>query len=657
MPPRIRTDEWCERNLTITDDSGTQHTRFSFKGRAWLRGIFEAIDDPDIETIDLIKSAQIGGTTFTLAVAASRPAVDPCPMMFAGPDAPYCAEKARLLYHYAEATEQLTQRIPPPHKRKSKREVLFNNCICYLAWSGSPQTMSGRPCRFVLCSEVDRWVDDPKHGQSAEVIQARVNSFPYGSKILRESTPTDETSAIDAFYQESDQRKFHCPCPHCGHYQELRLVPHRDGPYAGKGGIAGIQTTKGDWLTPQAARRKAYYLCEQGCRIDSGDKPAMIDRGLWVAKGQTVDKRGRVTGIPERSKRNAGFHLSALYTHFTWGRIAAAYLRARATGAAALRVFWNNWLGMAWKQRSKLPKWRDLGRRLAGDHRRGHVPAAAWFLTGAADVQANRVYWGIRAWGAHATSWSIDWGCCRQSADDAADDEDADGKPEGEVASDLAQLSGLVVRRRLPVAGINPWGQAELPLALCGIDSNYRTMQVLAFVRAHPGGHVRAIGGDPKPQPGRLYHRSDIEANARTGKPYPGGLEKWWIDTSVAKEDVQARWSLAIDAPGAWLLPADILTHPDGEDYLRQVVNEALVLEVMPSGKRVKRWRLIDSGRGNHYLDIEGYHFALANMVTGGDFSPENLHRLAASAAPAKRRPSNEPPPDLETETGIDLYR
>ncbi|MGE0605535.1 MAG: terminase gpA endonuclease subunit [Pirellulales bacterium] len=632
--PTVRrsTAEWCARELRIADDASGATKRFDFSGRAFMRGIFDSIDDPDVDTVAVMGPAQFGKTTFSLAVLGSRPECDPGPGMFAGPDAGYVAEKARLLYRWAELTPSLAGRIPPKHKRRERAEVNFDNCTIYLAWSGSPQTMSGRPVRFLMCSEIDRWTNDAKHGQSIEVIRARVQSFPHSYKIVCESTPTDETSSIAALLEQSNYQSWHCPCPRCGHYQVLRLVPHREGKFAGCGGIVGLQNERGDWLSPEQARRRAYYLCERGCRISSSDKPRMIDAGRWVPKGQSVTAKGQLTGTPERAKRQSGFHVTGLMMHFSWGSLAAQYLAAKA--ANALRTLWNNLLGLPWKERSKTPKWRDLGRRLTADHRRGLVPAACWFLTAAADVQADRVYWSVRGWGERGTNWLIDWGCVRGKAEGERLKDEEDDELVAPDA-DLSQLGERIVTRRFAVAGVNPWGQTELETALVGCDSGHRIRHVHQWVRSQRHPKVRAVGGDPKAVAGCPWKASTIDADARTGKPYPGGLQKWWINTDQFKTALCASWQIDPTEPAAWLLPCDILEQPDGEDFLRQVTNERVAVEVSASGKQVRRWKEIDKAVGNHFFDCEVYHAALADMVTGGDFSRLNLDALAAEARKA----------------------
>jgi phage terminase large subunit GpA-like protein len=152
----------------------------------------------------------------------------------------------------------------------------------------------------------------------------------------------------------------------------------------------------------------------------------------------------------------------------------------------------------------------------------------------------------------------------------------------------------------------------------------------MSWIRSDRTGTVRLTAGDHQVKPGELYRRKNIDKNSRTGKPYPGGLEQWGIAVSTYKEEVQNRWSIDPEKPGAWLLPVDIMYRGQGEDYLKQVTNERMSVEVLPKGGEVKRWSMISESFGNHYFDCEVHGAALADMVVGNDWSQENLDRLAA---------------------------
>ena len=614
-PPRPVRSEWCCQHIRIPPEIGAQPGPFTLGDRPYFAEILDAVDDPEVRQIDIVGAPQVGKTTFLHALILSQGEVDRAPMMFAGPDKLYAHEERDRIYLMAESSPALRDRIPPA-RRRNDRAIDLDRRLVYLAWSGSTQRLSGRSCKVVLCSEIDRWATDP------DLAAQRVKAFRASSTVINEGSPIGAASTIWSSYQQSDRRTWRARCPKCGHHQELQFFPHRKGPYAGFGGVAGIK--RGDeWLSAEEARKAAYYLCEKGCKLGDDDKPALIAGGRWAAEGQTVTKAGKLAGKPANPGRRRGYHLSGLLSPAsTWGDLAEDWIRKRDSPGGRER-FWNDVLGKPYKARGKTPRWEELGRRLAGAHQRGHVPPWAYFLTGAADVQEGRVYWVVRAWGDGSKSALVDFGEIPKPAGD-----------EGEtLGGDLLGLDD-VLDRRWPVAGENPLGYQTLMVCRFGVDCGYRTREVLDFVRSHPGDRLVAVAGDPQIAPGTLWRRQQLERNLRTGKTYPAGTERWGIDTAAYKADLAGRWSLDLRGPGVWWLPETILE--TGEDYLRQITNEREVLEDR-KGKKRTVWEMISTEVGNHYFDAEVYARCLADQVVGLEWSAEQWPWIRSG------RPDDEP--------------
>lgn len=606
---RVARSVWCEEHLRLPSDYATDPGAFTFVGREYEREILDAVDDPGVRQIVLVAAPQVGKTELARAIVASQGEVDAAPMMFAGPDQLYIREQREQIYRNCEVTPALRSRVPPQRKRND-RWIDLERCRVFLAWSGSSQRLSGRSCKVVLASECDRWQ------LSVELAEKRTRAF-WRSCVMYEGSPVGDSKVLYGSYLQSDQRTYRVPCPLCGHYQELRFFPFREGPFAGKGGVGGLQRANGAWNTPEEARRDAYYVCAScGGRIESREKAGMVARGVWCPEGcEVVD--GHLTGHPAHPGRRRGYRLSALYAPtVSLGDAAEAWLRLRDT-TDGTGTFFNDWLGVAYTSRGTTPRWKDLGLRLAGKTRRGHVPTWAYFLTAGVDVQADRCYWVVRAWGDGCTSALVDWGCCRRTHKE---------NDQTVLRSDLDQLDGVILSRRWPVLGENPRGLSALAVCRLGIDSGYRSTDVFAWVRAHPGDRVLAVAGDPKIVPGTLYRFSALEKNVRTGKPYPEGTTRWGIDTNTYKSDLQDRWHADRNGPGVWWLPVDVLELRDGEDYLRQITNERRIQAAARGpdrrvGPKTTRWEVISESTGNHYWDCEVYARALADMVVGGEWN------------------------------------
>lgn len=603
IPPRPLRSEWCEANLRVPEKTAARPGPIQLDGpRAYWREIVDAVDDPDVREIVIPAVPQLGKTTISRCIVLSQGDVDRAPMLFAGPDKLYAQQERDNFYAMAEASRALRDRIPPPHRRND-RAIDLDRCLVHLGWSGSKQTLSGRSSKKVICSEVDRWSSPP------DFAAQRVKAFPASSTILYEGSVVGSRSWMWSLYEQSDRRTFHVPCPHCGHHQELRFFPHRRGEHAGCGGIAGLKRDDGQYVTPEEARKRAYYVCEKGCRITDDDKPGMIAKGRWVPEGQHL-KDSKLVGRAKNPGRRRGYHLSALYSPTqTFGDLAETFLIKRNEPLGVER-FWNDVLGKPYRPRGKTPRWQELGQRLAGSHARGEVPSWVYFLVGAADVQEDCVYWQVWGFGDRCTSALVDFGVLQRPA----------GEQGRELNGDLDQLDTAVLERRWPVAGVNPMGYQRLAVARFGADSGYRLHAVLAFVRAHPGERVLAIAGDPKPVPGVPYRPQILERNTRTGEVYPEGSKRWVIDTGGYKTDVMDRWYADLRAPGVCWLPRDILTTEGGEDFLRQSTNEKRVEKRSPGGRVRHLWELISSETGNHHGDVWIYARALADMVVGGQW-------------------------------------
>jgi len=636
--PRPVRSQWCVEHIKIPSQTGAQPGSFDLAhGHPYIREILDAVDDPDIRRITFIACTQIGKTEAVKAIALSQGEVDRAPMMFAGPDQVYTREHRRVIYMTAEASPTLSRRIPPERLRNDLW-IDLQKSLVYLAWSGSSQRLSGRACKVVLCSEVDRWQNSPT------LAEERTKAFSANSTVIFEGTPVDHSPYLEDYYKQSDRRTFHVPCPQCGHWQALRFFPHRKGPYAGRGGVGGLKDERGNWRSPEQARLAAYYICERGCRIEEEDRMEMIRLGRWVRDGQRIDAGGTLCGTAKNPCRHAGYRLNSLYSStITFGDAAEKYLGIRDSQEGLSRFF-NDWLGLGFTARGRTPSWKDLGQRLAGPVPRGVIPRAAYFLVAAADVQERGVYWSVRAFGDRKTSWLVDFGyLAKQLRLGIGEDDQA----EEQIASDLAQLDEAVLSRRWPVDGQNARGLSHLAVRLLGVDRGYRATDVDAFIRAHPGTRVTAVYGDPKITPGTLYRPMKTERSARDGRLVPvEDPRTWGIETGAYKSEISDRWFADRTQPGVWWLPSDILETDGGEDYLRQITAESRRFELL-NGRKVVRWLLISKGAPNHYFDTEVYSACLADMIVGNCWEaaewavPQRVaaardeHEHAAREAPA----------------------
>jgi len=612
---RARYEEWLPKNLYLSQEVSANPGLYQLeKGFEYWRGPISAAQDEAVEEIVLNLPTQIGKTTFLEAMMTAISMNDPAPGMLAGPDQDDIHKVRDELYKICESSRSLRKHIPTPRNR-NMRWIQIGGTRWYLAWSGNTQKLSGKSCRWVLCTECDKWRQSTKEGLTQDLVRERVKAFA-SYKLIFESTPTDENSFIANRYEESNKCRFQMPCPHCKHWQELRFHVHTTGPYKGRGGVVGFLDDRNLPVEPDRALKDAYYVCEGGgCTINDDDRVNMIDQGRWVPAGQRINKRGQLLGEPERSSRVTGFNATSLIgKHVTFGKIASEYCRSHGDQKKE-QNFVNNWLGEKYVSRAKAIRWRDLHRKLIGGHQRGSVPASAFFLTAGIDKQKDRAYWSVRAWGDGKTSWLVDWGVVSQQVDE---------KGHLRQASDLQRVWDDVIQRDFPVVGgANVMGWPTLRVVKAGCDTQYRPMLVWNWVRQLHGDVVRAFGGDASVI--GPYRRSVVEQNSRTGQPYPdGGMIVWRINTAEYKRDMRDRWASSQNEPGFWWT-----THSKLEeiaDYLQHITNEVEISKPTPKNPQNTIWQPSDHRMRWDWWDTEVYASAAADMVTGHDWG--NLRAL-----------------------------
>jgi phage terminase large subunit GpA-like protein len=609
--------DFCNENIWLSPLHEATPGKFNLEENPFWREPLDCFTNPDVYEITVMKSTQVGGTLVALSAIIALSEVDPAPMMLVLPEESSATEARDRLYDNALESPMFSDRVPA-RRHWNLRSIDLRTMRCYLAMSGKRQSLRGRPCKRVFRSETDVYTKH-KNQISGDPIAAsgeRVKRF-YWSQIYNESSPSGEDSFIAESYDLSDQRRWMCKCPHCGKHQELRFYPYRDGPNKGFGGVTGFLDGKGDLLPEDEARRRARYICENGCEINNNQKNQMVKTGRWVPAGQWIDdETGEVQGTPTASGRHRGYRLWSIHSPvISLGKLVGAYVEMKTKGK--LREFHETWLGRRWRKILKTPDWQKLGKRLRLSYQRLEVPQDCWFLVGAGDVQENGVYWNVRGWGHMGTSWLIDWGFIRRFHDT----ELIDG---AEVSSDLARFETEVMNRRFFLQNhrMNPLGKTELRVKLAGIDGGYRIRDVHNFLVTRFGdedpetSRLRIVRGDDKVDPGERFRRSMVERNVRTGEVYEGGLHQWRIYTPTYKEDLLTKYSVKADTPGALHFPANILSESGGESYLRQITNEYPDDELNEKTNRKRRvWKVRQPSIGNHYFDLEVYNAALAEML------------------------------------------
>lgn len=491
--PTLTMSAWADRYRVVPPGTSPEPGPWRTERAPYLREILDAASDPTVQRVTIQAASQVGKSEILLSAIGYYAHQDPSPILLvqATEEAAKGFSKERVAPMF-EASSALQGLLAPELRSPTNTTMLrqFPGGLLACAWSGSAASLASRPIRVVLGDELDRWTDSTgRDGDPwAQAVQRAANFF--NRKIVAVSTPTDEGfSAIARLYEDSDQRRYHVPCPRCGVLQALQWsgVVYKD--LADAVDLDGI----------------SYRCVHCGGRIEEREKPAMLAEGMWVADNP---------GHPHR-----GYQISAIYSPWVrWRELAEKWIKANADrDHRGLKEFVNLSLGETWQEDTERITVEGLEKNR--EHYLAEVPHGVLFLTCGVDVQDNRLELEVRGWGEGKESWGIEYAILPGDTS---------------LAPVWALLDQHLQRPRLRADG------RGVTISCTCIDSGgHRTDEVYAFTRDRLVRNVFAIkggAGSGKPIAGKpsivqrtlLYH----------------------LGVDGAKETIFSRLALAEPGPG-----------------------------------------------------------------------------------------------------------
>jgi phage terminase large subunit GpA-like protein len=606
-PPRLRLSEWADRHFVLTPESAA--VPGPWRTLPYQREILDAISDPLVEQVSVMKSARVGYTLCMSAAVGYFIAHEPSSILIVQPtvdDAKnYSKETIAPMLRDVPALSGImfrdVEERGPKDPTATLRHKAYPGGVLSLIGANSGAGFRRVSRRVVMFDEVDAY--PPSAGSEGDPINLgvkRTEAF-HNRKIIAGSTPlVAGVSRIEEMFLAGDQRRFHVPCPQCGH---LDILAFHEG-------------ERGHFMRwPDDKPEEAFFVCRAaGCVIEHRHKRWMVERGEWRAD--------RPVG------KHRSYHLwSALSyaPHASWGSIAVDFLAAKRGGPEKLRTFVNTTLGETWQEQGEAPEWERLYERRE-HYPIGSVPAGVRLLTAGVDVQKDRLVYEVVGWSHSKESWSIDAGVLM-----------------GDTSNDVTwrQLDELLGRTFPGADG------RELQIHVLAIDSGYNTQQVYGWARRYPMSRViatkglasaRSIIGSPSPV--------DLTLG---GKRASRGYKVWIVGVDIAKSELYGWLRLPRPAEGEEAPPGYCHFPEYGEDFFRELTAEQLVTTTKRNGYTVLEWQLLPN-RENHYLDCRVLARAAAARL-GIDRAPPRAApatppAVPVSAAPAAvAQPAAHPPP------------
>ena len=490
-PPKLNVSQWADNYRQLSSESSAEAGRWTTSRAEYQRGMMDAVSDPNIETVVLMTGAQVGKTELINNVVGYHIHQDPAPMLVVQPTLEMAQtwSKDRLSPAIRD-TPVLSEKIKNPRSRDSGNTTLhkvFPGGHVTACGANSPTSLASRPCRIILCDEVDRYpLSAGTEGDPVSLAKKRSTTF-WNRKIIMVSTPTDKgASRIEDAYEESDKRRYFVPCQDCGEHQVLKW--------------ANVKWEEGK---PASAE----YVCEHcGSCWSDVKRFAAIRYGEWRSTA-------------EGDGKTAGFHLSGLYSPWTPMEDTVRDFLASKRDPMRLKTWVNTFLGETWEEQGDKVDEMDLMDRREdwGEE----LPEEVLLMTAGIDVQDDRLEIEVVGWGRGEESWSLAYNTLY-------------GDPS---TSELWIRLDSILQKTFthPLHG-------EMVIRSSCIDSGgHYTQLVYNYARQRSGRRVFAIkgvGGEGKPIIGRPT-KNNI-----------GKINLFPVGTDTAKELVYARLKMEDEGDG-----------------------------------------------------------------------------------------------------------
>ena len=383
-PKNLKISDWADHYRKLSPESSAEAGQWRTDRAEYQREIMDAFNEPDIQRIIFMKSAQVGATEILLNVIGYYIDQDPAPMLIMQPTLAMAQafSKDRLATMIRDS-DKIKDCVKDARSRDSGNTVLskkFAGGNLNIVGSNSAAGLASRPIRIVLADETDRYESSAgAEGDPISLATKRTTTF-WNKKIYMCSTPTIKgLSRIETAFEESDKRYYNVPCPECNTKQILKWK---------------------NVIWDEGKPETAAYACQEcGSVIDESKKQWMLKHGEWIATAPKSD--------------TAGFHISELYSVWsTWADMAKNFLEAKKQ-PEMLKTWINTALGESWEEQGDTVEYETLlERRLNYDST--SIPEEVLIIVAGCDTQKDRIEVTLTGFGRNYQAWVIDhlifWG-------------------------------------------------------------------------------------------------------------------------------------------------------------------------------------------------------------------------------------------------------
>ncbi|HDS1131792.1 TPA: phage terminase large subunit family protein, partial [Stenotrophomonas maltophilia] len=386
LQPRrpMSVSQWCDEHMRLSTKSGSKPGRWVTDRNPPLR---EPMDNMSARSPvhDQVCKFPIQFGKSQLATNAMAYWMDyaPGPMMYALPGEvsmnKWIAQKLNPMIEVCAAVKKALTSTASRDSANQRTFKDFAGGQLFVEHMGSPQRLKSSTVKYLQVDEIDEAPQQLSTGDDpVKMLDGRTSSFPTTYKRQYISTPgIAGLSRIAKLYDKSDQRRYHVPCPHCGHFQALQW--------------SGLV-----WSPDKS--RAWYACCECGVAIEEHCKTEMIAKGRWVAANPDSQIRG--------------YTINCLYYQFglgpRWLDLVKEWLEAQGD-PASLKTFVNDRLAETWEDPAMRAVKHNVIKDRAEPYALRSAPQGVLAITVGVDTQDNRLAIHVVGWGRGMTAWTLDY--------------------------------------------------------------------------------------------------------------------------------------------------------------------------------------------------------------------------------------------------------
>jgi len=602
---RVYIDQWADKYMELSTESSKEAGRWNTDRTPYLREILRKLSPTDpAQRIVLAKGVQIGATVSGIIAMLAYAATDPCPMMYILPTIAIAQDFSKdKLQPMINGCSVLKDIIKDANSKNSGNNILgkrFRGGSINLAGANSAASLRSKTIRFITADEIDAYPRNlDKEGSPLTLAEKRQATYGKQAKLYIPSTPTVENaSAIWSEFEDTDQRYYHIPCPHCGADQHLVFTQMRWTP--GK---------------PETA----VYQCEH-CYdpIEERFKDKFLIKGEWISS------------IPER--RNdiiMGYHLNSLYSPYgwlSWEKIAREYEAAQKEISKdqednKMRAFTNTVLGLTYATSGERPGWKLLYDNNRENYERGTINNNVMVITIGVDIQKDRIELEVVGWGLDKRSWSINYHVI-----------------EGLISDKTVQEKLIAIAN---TTFVRP-DLVQVPVSKICIDAGYDTTDVYTFVSSQDATRWSAVHGSPTAR--RIFSNPQT-ANKTTKEMTVFTAIYYMLGVDILKDELytQLKKTRDVDDP---LGPVGYCHFPEYDEIYFQGITAEQKVATTKDG--FTTYKYDKKFQRNEPLDVRNYARAALAMLGYDEFGNKclemmfaNYHRLSVANDVVKKKKSS----------------